>query len=110
MEHTSKWIVRLDLGQLGCSTDSDPANAEFPITDFGFAPEQLITFQMDMKEFSNPSGSAKGGIKIEFYDTNGAGVGDMDMGGWRNWPERKVDITSEWATYRWQMLHRVLIS
>ena len=86
------------------STDnSDPANAEFPITDFGFAPEQLITFQMDMKEFSNPSGSAKGGIKIEFYDTNGAGVGDMDMGGWRNWPERKVDITSEWATYRWQI-------
>ena len=85
------------------SDSSNPAAAEFQITDFGFQPEDLITFQMDMKEFSNPTGTATGGIKIEFFDVNGAAVGDMDMGGWRNWPERKVEITSEWATYRWQI-------
>ena len=58
---------------------------------------------MDMKEFSNPTGTATGGIKIEFYDVNGAAVGQIDKGGWFDWPERKVEITSEWATYRWQI-------
>ena len=86
------------------TNSSDPGAAEYlPFADYGFAPEQLITFQMDMKEFSNPSGSATGGIKIEFYDTNGATVGQIDRGGWSDWPERKVEITSEWATYRWQI-------
>ena len=76
------------------STDrNDPDGKLLPIANYGIAGDELITFEMDMKEFDNPSGSATAGVKIEWYDTNGSQIS--------NTGDMKKQLTSEWATYRW---------
>ena len=76
------------------STDrNDPDGKLLPIANYGIAGDELITFEMDMKEFDNPSGTATAGIKIEWYDENGSQIS--------NTGDMKKSLTTEWATYRW---------